>query len=237
MVHGLVRRLLGAALRGPPPRELLRHRAQDQHPPPEGPLWSGRQIVFDLETTGLHPSRGDAIVAIGAVAIEAGEPAGEFLLLANPGRRIPVQASRHHGITDADVADAPPVAEALARFHGFCAGARLLVAHNAAFDRTALFMAELRDGAPPIRAPVLCSLLAARWLDPGIDDHALDAACARHGVAAPVQRHDALSDARATALLWLRLMERAERRGVASPYELARRAGMERAMLEQAERF
>lgn len=237
MALGLVRRILGAALRGPPPREVLRHRVHDQGRPPEGPLDLGRHVVFDLETTGLRPSHGDAIVAIGAVAIEGGDIAGSFLTLANPGRRIPVAASRHHGITDADVAGAPRVAEAVERFRAFCGEARLLVAHNAAFDRTALYMAELRDAAPPIHAPVLCSLLAARWLDPAVDDHSLDAACARHGVAAPVQRHDALSDASATALLWLRLVERAQRRGIASPAELARRAGMERAMLEQMERF
>lgn len=237
MAPALVRRILGAALRGAPPRDLLDHRARDQARPPEGPLEAGRHIVFDLETTGLRPSHGDAIVAIGAVAIEAGLVAEEFLLLAHPGRRIPVAASRHHGITDADVAGAPPIAEAVARFRDFCGGARLLVAHNAAFDRTALYMAELRDRAPPVLAPILCSLLAARWLDPGVDDHALDSACARHGIEAPAQRHDALSDARATAALWRRLLDRARLRGVASPAELARRAGMERAMLEQMERF
>ncbi|MBX9702229.1 MAG: 3'-5' exonuclease [Acetobacteraceae bacterium] len=237
MPPGLVRRILGAALRGPPPRDLLHHRARDQAAAPEGPLGLGRHVVFDLETTGLRPTHGDAIVAIGAVAIEDGAVAEEFLLLANPGRRIPVAASRHHGITDADVATAPPVSEALARFRAFCDGARLLVAHNAAFDRTALFMAELRDRAPPVQAPVLCSLLAARWLDPGVDDHSLDAACVRHGVALPAQRHDALSDARATAALWLRLIDRARLRGIGSPAELARRAGMERAMLEQMDRF
>lgn len=237
MALGMVRRILGAALRGPPPPEVLRHRAQDQARPPEGVLDLGRHVVFDLETTGLRPSRGDAIVAIGAVAIEDGVIGDSFLTFANPGRRIPVTASRHHGIADADVTGAPRVAEAVERFRAFCRGARLLVAHNAAFDRTALYMAELRDAAPPILTPVLCSLLAARWLDPAVDDHSLDVACARHGVAAPAQRHDALSDASATAQLWQRLLDRAQRRGVASPAEFARRAGMERAMLEQMERF
>jgi DNA polymerase-3 subunit epsilon len=236
----MMRRWLGAALRGAaaggaPPAELLRHRAQEHHPPPDrGPLPAGRQIVFDLETTGLRPTRGDAIVAIGAVALVDGRPAGRFVTLANPGRRIPVPASRHHGITDADVAGAPRAAEAVARFLEFCGGdAALLVAHNAAFDRTALHMAELRDGAPPVRAPVLCSLLASRWLDPELADHSLDAACGRHGLGpAGARRHDALSDAEAAAALWSRLLDRAALRGIASPAELARRAGMPRAMLE-----
>jgi DNA polymerase-3 subunit epsilon len=234
---GLLHRLLRAALRGPPPREMLHHRAREQAAPPDGPLGQGRHVVFDLETTGLRPSQGDAIVAIGAVAMEDGVPAGTLSLLAHPGRRIPALASRHHGITDADVAGAPPVAEAVAAFLTFCGAARLLVAHNAAFDRMALYMAELRDGAPPVRLPVLCSLLAARWLDPALPDHSLDAACVHHGLAVPGRRHDALSDAEATAALWVRLVERAQRRGIASAAELARRAGMERAMTQQMERF
>lgn len=233
---GLIRRLLAAPFRTPP-REFLRHRALAQGAPPERPLASGRHVVFDLETTGLRPSAGDAIVAIGAVALEEGAVADRFLTLSHPGRPIPATSSRWHGITDADVAGAPPVAEAVAAFRDFLGGdATLLVAHNAAFDLTALHMAELRDGAPAIGQPVLCSLLASRWLDPAIEDHSLDAACARHAVPQP-RRHDALADAEATASLWRLLLERAARRGIASPAELARRAGMARAMLQQMERF
>jgi DNA polymerase-3 subunit epsilon len=234
-MRGLIRRLLAAPFRTPP-REFLHHRAREHAAPPERPLAAGRHVVFDLETTGLKPTAGDAIVAIGAVAIEEGAVVDRFVTLAHPGRSIPATASRWHGITDADVAGAPPVAEAVAAFQAFLGRGALLVAHNAAFDLTALHMAELNASAPAIVAPVLCSLLTSRWLDPVLDDHSLDAACARHDIPQP-RRHDALADAEATAALWQRLLDRAARRGIASPAELARRAGMARGILQQMERF
>jgi DNA polymerase-3 subunit epsilon len=131
---------------------------------PDGPLDAQRYVVFDLETTGLRPSRDDAIVQIGAVLLEAGAEAGRFDMLVHPGRPIPPVSTRYHGITDPMVADAPRVADAVAAFRDFAAGA-VLVAHNAAFDVTALRAAARRDGAPPLANPALCSMLLARWLD------------------------------------------------------------------------
>lgn len=63
-------------------------------------------VVFDCETTGLDDNA--EIVQIGIV-----DHTGEILLdtLINPGRRIPYDATRIHGITDAMVADAPTFEE------------------------------------------------------------------------------------------------------------------------------
>lgn len=206
-----------------------------QDPLPPGPLEAQRYVVFDLETTGLHPSRDDAIVQIGAVVVEGGQEAASFTTLVNPGRRIPPVSTRYHGITDEMVAEAPPVPQAVAALRDFCAGA-VLVAHNAAFDLTALHAAAERQGAPRLPNPALCSMLLARWLDPREPDVSLDGLCGRAGLV--IQgRHQALGDARATAALWMALLARASARGIADLPELAARIRMAERIAEIARQF
>jgi DNA polymerase-3 subunit epsilon len=191
--------------------------------------------VFDLETTGLAPTRGDAIVAIGAVELRDAMPTGRsFAALVDPRRPIPPASTRYHGITDADVAGAPEEAAAIAALHAF-AGDAVLVAHNAAFDMACLHVAELR-GAPPTPNPALCSLALSQWLDPQESDHSLDAVAARAGVVI-AGRHDALGDAAATAELFARLLARADARGVDHLEELFRRTGMRARLAGAADRF
>lgn len=238
ILRGAGRRVAAAMAAGPPPTEFLRARARFGAALPDGPLAAQRYVVFDLEATGLSPSRGDAIVAIGAVRIrDAAVAEGEtFQTLVDPGRPIPAAAARYHGITDAMVRGvAPGAAEALARFRDF-AGGDVLVAHNAGFDRTLLHMAELRDGAPALPNPVLCSMALSRWLDPEEQDHSLDGLCARAGIVIG-GRHTALGDARATAEAWLRLLARAAARGVEHLPELVRRTRMEAAVDGAAAHF
>jgi DNA polymerase-3 subunit epsilon len=202
---------------------------------PDGPLDAQRYVVFDLETTGLRPSRDDAIVQIGAVLLEAGVETARFDMLVHPGRPIPAVSTHYHGITDAMVQHAPSVAEAVSAFRDFAAGA-VLVAHNAAFDLTALRAATRRDGAPLLANPALCSMLLARWLEPRESDLSLDGLCGRMGLVIDA-RHQALGDARATAALWMRLLARASASGVTGLPDLAARSRMTDRMEEAAQHF
>lgn len=216
------------------PRDFLRARAHFRDRWPEGPIAAQHYVVFDCEATGLRPSRGDALLSIGAVRLRNTEPAGEFMMLVNPGRAIPPASIRYHGITAAMVADAPPAAEVVAAFAAFAADA-VLVAHSAAFDRTLLHMEEHR-GAPALPNPFLCSAMTSRWLDPEEGDHSLDGLCGRLGIVIE-GRHEALGDARATAQFWQRLLGRAAARGVEDLDDLVRRTRMEALMAAGAEHF
>jgi DNA polymerase III epsilon subunit family exonuclease len=207
--------------------------AADRLPP--GVPEAQRYVVFDLETTGLRPSRGDAILQIGALRIDGGTETGRFETLVKPARRIPPAATRFHGITDAMVADAPAPAEAVAAFRDFAAGA-VLVAHNAAFDLTALRLAAERDGAPHLSNAALCSMRVAGWLDPQEPDMSLGGLCGRAGISIH-GRHQALADAEATAALWTGLLARLALRGVADLGELAVRTRMQAWMEDQARHF
>lgn len=88
--------------------------------------------VFDFETTGLSPTRGDRAVQVAVVRLSPeGEFEDEWVSLINPGR--PMAATHVHGLTDVDVAGAPRFAavwiELARRFTD-----RIVVAHNAPFD-------------------------------------------------------------------------------------------------------
>lgn len=204
-------------------------------PLPEGAVETVPYVVFDLETTGLRPSVADDIVQIGAVRLAGGTEAGSFNMLVNPGRAIPPASTRYHGVTDAMVVDAPDVAAALGAFGDFAAGA-VLVAHNAAFDLTALAGAATRHGAPRLGNPAMCSMMLAGWLDPREPDLSLDGLCGRAGLVIE-HRHHALGDARATGVLWMRLLARASARGVKALPELAVSSCMVERIREQARHF
>lgn len=180
----------------------------------ERPLRSLAYIVFDVETTGLDLSGGDVPVAIGAVRVVNGRvlPMENFERLINPGRPIPPHSTGFHGITDAMVAGRPPFSLVLPQFQRFVGEATVLVAHNAAFDMTALHQGATANGLRFDHA-VIDTLLISASLDPEEKDHSLDAIAARLGLAVTA-RHDALGDALLTAAILVRQLETLEARGI-----------------------
>lgn len=179
------------------------------------PLRSLTCVVFDTETTGLEPSKGDEIISIGAVRIVngrllRGEIFNEFV---NPQRRIPAASTKIHGITEAMVADAPMITATLPRFHSYI-GPGVMIAHNAAFDMKFL---SLKEKAINMRfdRPVLDTLLLAAHALGRDESLSLDGLSERFGVElAPEDRHTALGDALATGNVFLKLLPLLEARGV-----------------------
>jgi DNA polymerase-3 subunit epsilon len=172
-------------------------------------------VVFDSETTGLNPRQGDEIVQLAAVRIVNGRRVeGEiFDTLVNPGRAIPPVSTSVHGITDAMVADAPPVADAVRRFHKFAEGA-VLIAHNAPFDMEFLRRVEGQLGLT-FDMPVLDTVLLSAVVYGQHEVHSLDALTHRLGITIPEEaRHTALGDTLATADAFLKLVPMLKGRGL-----------------------
>jgi DNA polymerase III epsilon subunit family exonuclease len=85
-------------------------------------------VAFDLETTDLDPAACE-IIELGAAKVRDGEIVEVFESLVRPDRPISPGAAKVHGITEAEVRNAPPLSEVWPRFVAFAEG-RVLVAHN-----------------------------------------------------------------------------------------------------------
>ena len=161
--------------------------------------------VFDTETTGLHPSGGDEIIAIGAVRIVNNRllRAETYEQLIDPKYPINPVAQTIHGISNEMLHGQPTIEEALPQFHQYCAET-VLVAHNAAFDLRFLQLKETQTGVC-FTQPVLDTLLLSEALHPNQESHALETIAERFGINV-VARHNALGDAVVTAEVFLRMI-------------------------------
>jgi len=170
-------------------------------------------VVFDTETTGLKPSAGDEIISIAGVRVADGrvDEANPFSRLVDPGKPIPKESIRFHGITDDMVKGEAGIDEVMREFKDFV-GDAVLVAHNAAFDMKFLKRKEEQSGVR-FDNLVLDTLLLSVFADGDSRNHSLDAMAERMGVVIE-GRHTALGDSVATARVFLKLLDMLEARGV-----------------------
>ncbi len=164
--------------------------------------------VFDVETTGLDPKKGDKIIEIAGVRIEDGIVREDlsFCKLVNPERNIPWEAKRVNNIDDSDVATAPTIDHILPQFLDFAQGS-ILVAHNCDFDMSFLLTEkELCWGY--IEMPeCLCTMQLSKSLYPHEFRHNLDVLSARLNIHMPQNRHRAMPDVLMTAKALLKMIE------------------------------
>ncbi len=166
-----------------------------------------REIVFDTETTGLDPRSGDRMVEIGCIEVVGRMPTGRrFHAYFNPGRDMPAEAERVHGLSASFLADKPRFADRALELLEFIADSHL-VAHNAQFD-FAFLNHELGLCGHPDVCPtrMVDTVVLARKRHPGAK-HSLDALCTRYGIDRSHRvLHGALLDAELLAQVYIELL-------------------------------
>lgn len=171
--------------------------------PPMSPI---EFIALDLETTGLNAEI-DRIVEIGAIRFDAsGQELGRFEQLVNPGRFMPAAARAVHGISDEDLAGAPPILEVLPALLDFLGEptSTALLAHHASFDAGFLGCEFARLNRPIPEFGVIDTLALARSIRPELPTHRLDYLTKLYRLD-PTSPHRALTDSHRVKELWLRL--------------------------------
>ncbi len=169
--------------------------------------------VFDTETTGLEPSKGDEIIQIGAARIVNSRLLSQeiFDQIVDPEIPLKPESIPIHGITEDMVRGKPNIDIVLPAFHEFCEDT-VLIAHNAAFDMRFLQLKEERTGLR-FSQPVLDTLLLSAVVHPNQESHKLDVILERLGISIGT-RHNALEDAIATGEVFLKLVPLLEEMGI-----------------------
>jgi DNA polymerase III subunit epsilon len=162
-------------------------------------------LVVDTETNGLN---GDAceMTEVGAVLVGGGELHDRWSSLVRCSRPLGRGIQRFTGITPAMLADAPGLEEILPSLQELL-DHRVLVAHNAPFDRRVLRQAFHRIGVEWPNPPVLCTAALARKLLPLQRRRGLGMLADALGVEVHVA-HRALADAETCARVLCALFPR-----------------------------
>lgn len=184
------------------------------------PLRELTYAVVDLETTGGPYHRGHRITEIAVVEIRNGRVEESWQTLIQPGRPVPPSVFRLTGISDRLLAGAPHFDEVAHEVERRLAG-RVFVAHNVGFDWGFLSrqLGETSGTVPPV--PRLCTVRMAKRLLPELRRRSLDY-LADHFEIPIFERHRAHGDALATARVFIRLLDRAERMGLTDLFALQR---------------
>lgn len=168
--------------------------------------------VVDVETTGGSWLHGDRVTEIAAVRVRGdGAVLDEYRTLVNPERPIPYEITALTNITWDMVQCAPRFDDVVADVARALAGA-VFVAHNASFDWR-FVRAELDRAGRALSGRTLCTVRLARKVVPEIPNRSLDALSYFFDVHNEA-RHRAYGDARATALIFRRLLDRLDTREV-----------------------
>lgn len=169
-----------------------------------------REVVIDVETTGFSPDDGDKIVSIALIEITDFNVVGRSLVFAiNPERKIPIEASRVHGIYDDDVLSAPRFGAVARDIFNFI-GESCVVGYNVQFDLDFLLYEFEALGAefPPFKNPAVDVMELVQRIAGG-GRRKLHVACQEFGIdISKMKAHSANDDALVTAHLYSRLRSR-----------------------------
>ena len=158
--------------------------------------------VLDIETTGLSYINGDKITEIGAVRVVDGKIVDKFQTLINPQKKISAEITSLTGIDDEMVKDKPTIDKIIPDLFKYADGS-IIVGHNLDFDYKFIKYFAKESGYIFKNDGIdTCSF--ARAVVPRLKNYKLNTVCEKFGI--EFLHHRALSDAHATAKLFIELV-------------------------------
>ena len=169
-----------------------------------------KQIVLDIETTGLSVKEGHRIVEIGCIELENLIPTqNNFHCYINPERKVSEKAFEIHGYSDDFLSKQKKFSEVKEEFLKFIKNKSLII-HNAEFDLSHLNNELTLLGFDKIDNEVIDTLILARDKFPG-SQISLDALCKRFRIDNSKRvRHTALIDCDLLAKVYINLIDQKE---------------------------
>ena len=159
-------------------------------------------VLFDIETTGFYPEKGDRILSIGAVKMRGSEILQEetFYSLVQYDKEVPTTIAELTNITTEEVKEAPPFSDVYVDFLKFKSESTL-VAHHSNHERTFMEYSSSKLLRMPFKHRIIDTSFLFKTVNPTLNIVALEDLCEHHQI--PIEhRHHALGDAIMTAKLW-----------------------------------
>ena len=187
-------------------------------------------VIFDIETTGFSPTQ-NKIIEIGAVKVVYGKIVDHFSEFINPEVPIPFKIEELTGINDNMVLGAETIDTILPKFMEFCEGS-VLVAHNAEFD-TGFIRINCEKLGLPYDYTVLDTVSLARLLLPELSKYKLNIVAKALNITLE-NHHRAVDDAKATAEIFLKFLNRMSEKGIKTLDQLNEMAKMSPEAIKKA---
>jgi DNA polymerase-3 subunit epsilon len=166
-----------------------------------------REIILDVETTGLAVHEGHRIIEVAAVELDGVRIGRRWHSLFDPGRPIDPAATAVHNIINSDLKGQPKFKDMAASLAEFI-GEATLIAHNSPFD-AGFLRAEMRHCPEVEWNPVWIDTLPLARKKLPRKKHTLDALCIHYGIRkSKRQVHGALLDVLLLAEVYARLIGR-----------------------------
>ncbi|WP_423406964.1 exonuclease domain-containing protein [Heyndrickxia sp. MSNUG] len=170
-------------------------------------------IVFDLETTGFFPEKGDKVISIGAIKMTGSKihEKDVFYSLVKTDTSIPIEISKLTNIDNGQLEGAPEAKDVLIDFFNFI-GSSILVAHHAKHEQAFMKKISLEQLRVSFEHRIIDTSFLVRLTNPVIHPLPLEQLCNDCGIEV-TDRHHALADAKMAAQIWAFFLKKAQHQG------------------------
>jgi DNA polymerase III subunit epsilon len=184
------------------------------------PLNELEVVVFDIETTGFYPERGDEIISIGAVRMTGPKLHADqtFYSLLKTETPISEEISLLTGIQQEELLSAENASEVLLQFFKFVQS-HILVAHHSKHEQSFMQKTSWDLLRTRFEHRIIDTSFLIRLTDPFIASPPLEDLCINCGIEVK-NRHHALGDAIMTAYIWSHYLHLAQKEGFTNLREI-----------------